>query len=352
MVKEKIAYIGHPYHRKTKSTQFLIDYLKEFYDVDIFWDESWQSNATTNYSHINERYKAVILFYVITDKKSFKTLQHKNIVFVPMFEAVKKWKFKNWYQYKDTKILNFCRAIHNELANWGFNTTYIQYFPPLNEFSPGNPDEVFFWQRQTKVNIKTLKKIFKNNYVKIHIHNAIDPGKRQIIPTKEEEIKYSITYSSWFDSKKEMNEFIKDKGLYIAPRLEEGIGMSFLEAMSSGKAVIANKQHTMDEYIINGETGYLCDFKAPRPLDTKNIEQVQKNTHEYMKQGYNNWLKDREQIITLINQEHKKTEFPFIKRLFNYYLAINLKDIIRLKIGKKGYLKLFGVEIIKRRENG
>lgn len=347
-MKEKIAYIGHSYHKKTKSTQFMLDYLSEFYDVETFWDESWQNNQITDYSHIDEKYKAVILFYVITNKQSLKTLKHKNIIFIPMFEAVKDWNFKNWYPYKNTKIINFCNGVHKKITKMGFNSSYLQYFPKVKEFQPGNTESVFFWQRQNKININTLKKIFKNNEVKIHIHNAIDPGKKQIIPSKQDEKKYAITYSTWFDTREEMNECIKEKGIYIAPRLEEGIGMSFLEAMAMGKAVIAHRQHTMDEYIENGKTGYLCDFKNPKPIDLKNLEQIQKNTYAYMQQGYNNWLEDRKQIIELIEKEPIKTEFPFLKKLFGYYLNMDKKDIIRTKIGKGFYLTLFGIDIVKR----
>ena len=97
-----------------------------------------------------------------------------------------------------------------------------------------------------------------------------------------------------------MQDLIKFKGIYVAPREFEGIGMSFLEAMAMGKAVIAVNQPTMNEYIQDGITGYLFDLKNPKPINLSKITQIQKNAYKYMKKGYQNWLKNRYKIIEFI----------------------------------------------------
>jgi glycosyltransferase involved in cell wall biosynthesis len=73
-----------------------------------------------------------------------------------------------------------------------------------------------------------------------------------------------------------MTDLIKQAGIYIAPRKLEGIGISFLETMVMGKAVIAQDAPTMNEYIENGINVYLVDFNKPEPIDLSNIEWVQK----------------------------------------------------------------------------
>lgn len=350
-MKEKIAYIGHSYHKKTKSTKFLLDYLKEFYDVEIFWDESWKDHSFVDYSFLtNDKYKAVILFHVFKNKKTLKSLKHENIIFIPMFESVRAWRFRDWFEYKDMKILSFCKAIYLKLKKIGFNVEYLQYFPQPKNFELKNENTVFFWQRQSKININTLKKIFKNQKVdKLHIHKAIDPTKTYLAPSVDDEEKYAITYSEWFETKEEMQEVIAKYSIYIAPRLEEGIGMSFLEAMAMGKVVIAHNQHTMNEYIKNNETGYLVDFKNPKPLDAINVEEISKQTYKFIQEGYKNYLQKRSIIIEMINSPVKKIQFPLWKKLFLAKLCIKKTDIIKLKFGKKGYLSLFGVEIIKKK---
>ncbi|MDR2337819.1 MAG: glycosyltransferase [Deltaproteobacteria bacterium] len=85
-----------------------------------------------------------------------------------------------------------------------------------------------------------------------------------------------MTYSNWFENKSDMTDLIKQAGIYIAPRKLEGIGISFLETMVMGKAVIAQDAPTMNEYIENGINVYLVDFNKPEPIDLSNIEWVQK----------------------------------------------------------------------------
>ena len=95
---------------------------------------------------------------------------------------------------------------------------------------------------------------------------------------------------------------IRQKGIYVAPRDLEGIGMSFLEAMAMGKAVIAVDNPTMNEYIEDGKTGYLFDLKNPKKIDLSNIEQVQKNAFDFMREGRKKWEKDKEKIIDFIKK--------------------------------------------------
>lgn len=74
-----------------------------------------------------------------------------------------------------------------------------------------------------------------------------------------------------------MQQYIQKSALYFAPRKYEGIGMSFLEAMASGRCVIAPDYPTMNEYIKNGETGYLYNFKRPQKIkfdDIKNSKKI------------------------------------------------------------------------------
>jgi glycosyltransferase involved in cell wall biosynthesis len=99
-----------------------------------------------------------------------------------------------------------------------------------------------------------------------------------------------------------MLDLIKEKGIYIAPRELEGIGMSFLEAMAIGKAVIAVNNPTMNEYIEHGKNGYLFDLKNPKEIDLSNIEQIQKNAYEFMRNGRKKWEKDMHKIIDFIKK--------------------------------------------------
>lgn len=344
---EKIVFIAHSYHKKTRSYDFIVDYLKQYYDVELLFDEQWETGNEIDWSLFDNSYKAVIIFQMFPETENLKKITNDNIVYLPMFDHVEKWHFKKWYECKNIKIVSFSSTLHKKLTNWGFNSIYVQFFVEPKEFTPGNENEVFFWQRFTKININTIKKIFKKSNVKIHIHKAIDPGQEFVAPTKEDEEKFAITYSEWFDTKKEMMDLINARGIYIAPRYTEGIGTSFLEAMAQGKLVIAHNKPTMNEYITNGKTGLLCNFKFPKSVNLKDIKKIQQNTYEYAKAGYEKWLVDRANIIEFIKATPTKTKLKISTRILLPFLFFDPKKIIRFKCGKHASLILFGIKIFE-----
>ena len=157
-------------------------------------------------------------------------------------------------------------------------------------------------QRLSFINFETIKKLFSQKKVKIHLHQAVDPNQQFLKPDQEDIEKFQITFSDWFDTREEMLELIREKAIYVAPREYEGIGMSFLEAMAMGKLVVANNQPTMNEYIENGKTGLLFDWQNPQPLDFSQREKIQKNAYEFMKKGREKWEKEKEKIVEFIKE--------------------------------------------------
>ena len=298
---KKLVYVGHSYHAKTKSTVFLIDYLKQFYDVTVILDESWQGKPSPDLSFVDESYLGIVFFQIPPSKEALENIRNDNLIYFPMYDGVPH-DFEFWDKYRNLKVINFSRTLHKKLIEWGLNSMYLQYFPEPPKFLSGNKNEVFFWQRLTRININTITPFFKKKKLKIHIHKAIDPGQEFIQPAKKDEKEFHITYSDWFETREEMWDLIKRKGIYIAPREFEGIGMSFLEAMAMGKAVIAVDNPTMNEYIKHGKTGYLFDFSNPKEIDLSNLEQVQKNTYRFMSEGYKKWEKDKPKIIDFIKK--------------------------------------------------
>lgn len=344
-LKEKAVFIAHSYHKKTRSCDFMIDYLKEYFDLEVQYDEEWETGQLIDWDKFDDSYKAVIIWQMFPEGNYTKEITHKNVIFFPMYDQAVRYHFSKWYFYKNIKIVCFCKALYKKLKNFGFNTIYVQYFVEPKEFSPGAEDEVFFWQRLTKININTIKKIFSKSNVKIHIHKTVDPGQNFISPSKQDEEKFKITYSEWFDTQEEMQEFIKNKGIYITPRFTEGIGLSFLEAIAQGKVVIAHNSPTMNEYIEQGKTGFLCNFKFPKAIKLSNINQIQQNTYEYAKKGYEKWLLDRKNIIDYINQPAKENKLKLWTRLCLPFLLINRRKIIKVKLGSNPSFLLFGIKI-------
>jgi len=297
---KKIVFIDHSYHKKTKSNTFLLEYLRQFYDVEVVLDGSWNGGSYPDLSFIDNSYLAVIFFQNLPTASKLKQVKNNNLIFFPMYDSVAGLTRVWWNNYYNLKIVNFSKTLHEQLLSWGFESMYIQYFPKPAEFIPGKSNKVFFWQRMNNLNIKTILKLFNSEYVNIHIHSAVDPNHHFYLPTIEEEKQFNITYSDWFSTRNDLWKVIKQKGIYIAPREHEGIGMSFLEAMAMGKAVIAVDNPTMNEYITDGMTGYLFNITKPKIIDLTAINEVQKNAYKYIKEGNDNWEKQKYTIIEFI----------------------------------------------------
>jgi len=297
---KKVVYIGHSYHSKTKSTRFLIAYLKEHFEVTEILDESWLGKPYPDLSFVDDNYLGIIMFQNIPSPQIVNSLKNQNIIFFPMFDGHGTSPKIFWDQYKNIKFINFSKTLHNKLEKWGFESIYIQYFPKPTKQNVTKENKIFLWQRTDKININLVEKLIGDLKTKIHIHKAVDPGFNFTQPTKKQETKFKITYSEWFPSRKEMMEVLSSCNIYIAPRELEGIGLSFLEAMAMGKVVIAPNNPTMNEYIIHNQNGYLYDLHNPQPINFNNIENIKKTIYETMDQGYLRWKNSKKNVINFI----------------------------------------------------
>lgn len=306
--KAKLAFIDHSFHRKSNATFFLIRLLEKHYDVDIFWDESWNGGSNVNLKSISRQPYDTILFFQQTQysEKELRQIAGKNLVLVPMFDDSREFPDEFWGKFKGVKILNFSRSFHSKLQKLGLTSKYFQYFPPpLGLPQPGETDETlsgFFWQRTDKITWDHIRELIKNSeFHGFHIHGAVDPpGYPLEMPWEDETKKYNITISKWFSKKDEYTKRLESSTVYFAPRLFEGIGMAFLEAMAMGKCVVAPDNPTMNEYITHGETGLLYDPDNIAPLDFSQAEAIGKRAAEFIKNGHKKWSDSETEIIDFI----------------------------------------------------
>ncbi len=61
----KVAFIGHSYHRTTRSTAFFIEELRRRAEVELLWDESWLGKPEVDLGQILDRaFDAVVVLQV------------------------------------------------------------------------------------------------------------------------------------------------------------------------------------------------------------------------------------------------------------------------------------------------
>lgn len=360
-MRKKVLFIGHEYHRKTKSSDFMQNIIARDFDLEFFTLDPYKGSIDDQLSPLkNKKYDIVVLWQMMPSLNKLKEyIKFKYCSFFPMYDGAPSRDNPIWYEYRDVNIINFSKTLHEELKELGFSSFYFQFFPkPLKITNEGNEKSVFFWQRTNDITIDTVSKLIDMNKINhIHMHHAIDPNHTFIEPS--EKIKKKMTTSTWFDTREEMQKQMQKSAIYIAPRAYEGIGMSFLEAMAMGRVVIAPNNPTMNEYITDSVNGLLYELHEPKPVDISDIRGMQQRTIDYIEKGFAKWETEKWNILKVIdssasfnpkklkqkyagNTEEKETCFY----LFNVLPLISI-----VKKDKKQIYKIFRllpIYVIKR----
>lgn len=308
----RIAYVDHSYHKKTTSTKFIIDALEAAgHSVELFWDESWSGGLAIPFEVV-VRFDVVVMFQSycdLADGLKFSNLHH-NVVYIPMLDQFGVWRGAVnglnhfWMRFEGSKVINFSLSAHALTAGAGIRSELFRFYrKPQQKSLKISGLHGFLWVRlQQSISWQTIKKLIGDTHFdSFCLHIATDPGSTKIeLPSQDDIEKYNIKISHWFENKSELEEILKNVNVFFAPRVEEGIGQSFLEAFSRGQCVVAANHGTMNEYIQHGFTGLLYDIKNPQPVDFSNVQAICENTYQACQIGYHNWLFSQKSMVDYI----------------------------------------------------
>lgn len=296
----RIAYIGHSHHRTTGSTRFFLDLLEELGTVDVYWDESWLGNPPVEPKEVlNRGYDLTVVFQTEYHAK-FLNDPGGRVLFVPMYDSCLRYPESFWRELADIEILCFCRTLFERLQSWGLWARYAQYFPDPAQFTVNaRPDYAgFFWPRQQELPWETVRSLLgdsKLSWINLHQAPDIQSSETTEIPSTDRK-HYRLRFSAWSEDRSGYDRAMRRAGIYFAPRLYEGIGMSFLEAMAMGKAVVAPDNPTMNEYLTHNVNGLLYNPEDPRPVNLKRFREMGKAARETIELGRPRWQQSREEL--------------------------------------------------------
>lgn len=328
-MSKRLAFIDHSFHKKTKSSSFFIELLKQRYEVDVCHDTFWKDKEIFDFDSLNnEEYHVIIFWQINYNIKYLRKLKCKNIIYIPMYDDFISNTFTPfyWRQFSSVKFISFSKTLHNYLVDKGLDSFFIQYFPEIQENNKKIIPEnliAFFWYRIETINWEGIKKLISpNSFKKIYIQNHPDPNQKKLEISKEDIEKYDIEIIDWFESKEEYINTIKSVDVYFAPRIYEGIGLSFLEVMSYGKYIVAFDNPTMNEYIVQEKNGFLYDKKTKGILNFSKINQEEiLQINQKYRQEYLNKI---DEIFSLIEKPvRRKIEnidyfYMIVDRLFKF----------------------------------
>lgn len=296
----KACVIDHSFHQRTKSLDFIKDFLSKKYDLDHYWDHSWDKGKSVPAEVIN-KYPIVFFLQNIPSVKQLKRIKAK-IVWVPMYDSISRSEYY-WYRlsFLPLKIISFSRTLYEYIRTWGMDCLHVQYFRNPTDYSEINDfskNRVFFWYRGD-IKFNVLGQVIDGQAVaSMDILSSPDPGFDGI--DREISSKPNISIHRDFLDKKEYLSLIARNNIFFASRSQEGIGMSFLEAMAMGACVIAHNAPTMNEYIRDGENGLLVDMRKPCRLNLDHMERLGRQARKDCFEGWQTWNEDIHKIFKFV----------------------------------------------------
>lgn len=333
----KLAYCDTSFHDTTGSNNFLRELLHNNFDVKELSTSYWK-DSTDSMDVMFCEYDVVLFFQFLPSIKKLKEIKGKRIIWVPMYDnevskVLDPLTFVKYQQF-NLKIISFSQALHDIFIGAGLDSKYYQYYPEPAFEDKKEGIHLFFWQRNHDVRWKDLKEIFvanKNNIFDITIKNKPDPSWLFQRPSKNDESTYNIDIIEGWTTQEEYFVHVNRSNLYVAPRKYEGIGLSFLEAMSRGACVLAYDHPTMNEYITHGQDGYL--FDSPKDFQKIDLSHIDRCITQMMKryaEGHKIWEKEKQSISKWICSEkmvNKKQKYISVRKKVIYYFYLIVKKI-------------------------
>lgn len=95
---------------------------------------------------------------------------------------------------------------------------------------------------------------------------------------------------------KEMPQYFAVSDVFVRPSLTEGQGSSFIESMAAGVPVVATAVGGIPDFLIDGETGLVCEAKNPHSIAQK-VEKLLKDreSRDYIVKQARHMVKEKYQ---------------------------------------------------------
>jgi hypothetical protein len=316
-----IAYIGHSYHEKTKSSQFMIEFLRHHSrKVDVFVDHSLVGGVAVDRELIAEAgYDLIVVWQMERVAEWFAARVPDRLLFIPMYDGARSLGPEFWAAFQNSRVLNFSYALHERVQALGVPSLRVQYFPDPSAFTPVDFSEFrgFLWQRLQSITWPLVKKLSgATTFASFTLHLALDPGAGEPhLPDADDMRAFNVTLSRWYEDRAEFEEVLAKSNIFFAPRCYEGIGMSFLEAMARGQCVVAADAPTMSEYMTHGISGLLYGQNDPHTLDFAKAAEIGAAARRKVERGFAQSQRDQRELLPEFFFNGRENAYALLKRI-------------------------------------
>ncbi len=314
---KRVAFIGHTFHNRTRSSAFFTDFLGDVFDEIDRFDYDPEDPDKFDYSRLlSQSYSHMVFWQTESILAKIKQVTRSRNIIIPMYDGAIQRPPEYWQAFSTDIFVSFSTTLHRILQTAGCDSVLVQYWPePAGKAVPtADPLSAFFWERRPGSDYdarSVLATCAKLDITHLHIHLAADYNRDQTqreraITDIHAAAGYDMTlsFSEWFDTVADFKSEIHRHPVYFAPRVLEGIGMSFLEAMAHGQVVIGPNKPTLNEYIADGANGYLLrpDGTISRRQDQfqPTLADVSSRTLDSVVQGRRRWVQDVDRLKQIL----------------------------------------------------
>jgi hypothetical protein len=311
-----VVFVDHSYHRVTRSSRFFTDVLEEAADVTQLHADTWRGGARVTAHDIDALHADAVVFWQSLPYLAELVKLRTPAIWAPMYDSAIHRPSVHWRLLARTglRILSFCRTLSGLARGYGIPVLDVTYFPDpaasATVHGDDGPVRIFLWDRGD-IGFHHLKGLVDSRDVRCTmLRSAPDPGLRASRLTVGDREAYKVREISGPLSRERHLELLSTCDVFLAPRRLEGIGLSFLEAMALGLAVVAPDRPTMNEYIEHRVNGYLYDPRVPARLDLRDVRSVGARARRCVEDGHRAWSAASDALIAYIFAEDAPMPSP------------------------------------------
>ncbi len=239
--------------------------LKQYAEVTLVaWDGSNLPHAPQSDVHL-----PTVFCQIAPPSDVFERVGAARVVWIPMWDNIREYDQAWWDALpRQLRVVGFSRAVVARAKRAGLPVLPLTFFADPREYAPAiwsDRIKLLYWNRVGLVGPDFLRKLCsvldaETLLFRPDLDPRIDPARRYELPGRLG--RTSVQVISPTDREGYLAH-LQSANVFLAPRPHEGVGMTFIEALASGCAVLAHNAPAMSEYISHSENGFLFGGEAP-----------------------------------------------------------------------------------------
>lgn len=246
--------------------ELLVEPLKPYADIRLTAWDGKDDSPLKQLKHTG--LEGPVIFCQRPPSTEIMNVSQAKLIWIPMWDNVAiNWSSDEWWATlpKTLRIVAFSEKVAQKAENAGLPTLKLRYHKDPSKFEAADWSHglvLFYWNRTGLFGPQFIKKLCATlNVRELYFRGSIDPkiANSAAYTLPAELGKTRVHEVSRFESQATYFDILRRCNLYLAPRALEGVGLTFLEAMASGCAVIGYNGPTMNEYLRHGVSGWVFE---------------------------------------------------------------------------------------------